>query len=109
MAELRRVPGRQDGKKGPLGPTVLLILQKEDGRCFVLSDEKVHKNCLFATPALLQKKIQISPQPYVFSVLAAMIVPIDLKSLCNCVTCVFVPGRIESLVKVELSLVRNVQ
>lgn len=76
MAELRRVPGRQEGKKGPLGPTVLLILQKEDARCSMLSDEKVNKNCLFATPALLQKKKNQSPA-VCFSVLAAMFVPID--------------------------------
>lgn len=29
VAELRRVPGRQEGKKGPLGPTVLLMLQQQ--------------------------------------------------------------------------------
>lgn len=80
MAELRRVPGRQEGKKGPLGPTVLLMLQKEEARCSVSSDEKVNKNCLFATPALLQKNQSTA---VCFSVLAVMKVPTDFKTLKN--------------------------
>lgn len=30
VAELRRVPGMHEGKKGPLGPTVLLMLRTID-------------------------------------------------------------------------------
>lgn len=50
MAELRSVPGIQDGKKGPPGPTVLLILETTDKLCPIIqwNVNKRFSDCSFS-------------------------------------------------------------